>query len=195
MATSTVVKVAFKKQFPSNYGPQYSWHVTMDNGDAGETTTKTELPPWEVGNTADYTMEWKEYNGQQYAKIKKVYEQRGAGGNGGGGAKKAWTPDGERETRRERWAKQIMITRQACLNTASSLISAGCGPSSLENLKGLAEDLETWVKRDIDLKKIVASAPAPAAEAPVPAPPAQPKPTPRPAPVAVSPEGEDDLPF
>lgn len=192
MATSTVVKVAFKNQFEGKFGPQYSWHVTMDNGDAGETVTKTDMPPWEVGNPAEYTLEWKEYNGKSYAKIKKAFEQR-AGGNGDG--KRQWTPDPEKETRKERWAKQIMIGRQACLNTAASLISAGCGPSTVENLTGLAEQLETWTKRGIDLKTLVAPAPAPQpAAAPPPAP--RPTPAPRPQPVATSPDGEDDgLPF
>ena len=153
---STVVKVSFKKEFDTKNGTMYSWHVTMDNGDMGETSTKSDKAPWAVGNEAEYTLEETQYGN----KIKKVYAQQGGGfkgGNANAGASK-WTPDPEKETRKERWAKQIMITRLACLNTASGLISAGNGESSLDNLTGLAEKLETWTKRGIDLKALVAPA-------------------------------------
>lgn len=78
----------------------------------------------------------------------------GAGWKGGSGGSK-WTPDPEKENRKERWAKQVVISRQSALNTASSLISAGCGPSTVENLTGIAEQLEKWAYRGLDLKALV----------------------------------------
>ena len=41
--------------------------------------------------------------------------------------------------------RQRLITRQACLNTAGMLIGNGCGPATVENIIGLAEQLEQWV--------------------------------------------------
>lgn len=113
-----------------------------------------------------------------------------ANGTASRGGARTWTPDPEKESRKERWAKQVMIMRQACLNTASSLISAGNGDSSVDNLTGLAEKLEKHVMRGFDLKSLVASPAPPPAPAPPP-----PAPVAKPAPVAVSPLGEDDLPF
>lgn len=86
------------------------------------------------------------------------YLDTGKGTGFKGGQGRAWTPDPERATRKERWAVQLMITRQACLNTAASLISSGGGAADFANITGLAEQLETWVKRGIDLKSIVAHA-------------------------------------
>lgn len=41
--------------------------------------------------------------------------------------------------------RQEVISRQACLNTAASLISAGAGASTVENLTGIAQQLLDWV--------------------------------------------------
>lgn len=182
---SEVVKVTYKKSFSTKNGEMHSWHVTMDNGDMGETSTKTDKAPWAVGDEAEYTIE----EGQYGTKIKKAFSQNAGGGfSGTKPAQGKWTPDPEKETRKERWAKQIMITRQACLNTASGLISAGNGDSSIDNLTGLAEKLEKWVKRDIDLKSLVAPALPPTPEPP-------PAPNTKPEPSYTQLRDDSDLPF
>lgn len=196
---STVVKVSYKKEFPSKNGQMHSWHVTMDNGDMGETVTKSDTAPWQVGDEAEYNLTYQEYNGEQYAKIKKVFANANGTGNGAAfsGGKKPWTPNPESETRRERWAKQIMITRQACMNTSMSLISAGCGESTLDNLFGLAEKMEAWVKRGIDPKTLVPQQPAQPEAAPTAAvrPASQVAPPVRKPEPAFAPALDDDLPF
>lgn len=192
MKTSAVVKVSFVKEWQSKNGPMYSWHVTMDNGDSGEANTKTpDKGPWAVGEEANYSIDAKEYNGNTYYKITKITPFQQGKPGAASGAK--WTPDPEKESRKERWAKQILIGRQACMNTAASLISAGCGPSTVENLTGIADQLETWVKRGIDIRALAASPTAAAVEVAKVAPVAQPAPKPAPPPVVSS--DEDDLPF
>lgn len=189
MKTSQVVKVTYKNEWQSKNGPMYSWTVAFDNGESAEFNTKSpDKQPWEVGETANYTIEEKEYNGRIYHKGTKItpFQQGGKPGFGGG---KQWTPDPEKETRKERWAKQMLISRLACLNTASSLISAGSGPSTTENLEGIAEALEKWACRGLQLSQFTTPKPV---EQPKPEPA---KPAPKPAPVAVGPEAEDDLPF
>lgn len=147
---SKVVKVAFRKEFTTANGSMFSWHVTMDNGDAGETATKANKEPWAVGEEAEYTKEEKEYNGQVFTKIKKVY----ANGQGGFHGAKKWTPDPEKETRVERWAKQLLISRQACLNTAASLIASGAGPATIDNITALADKLAEHVYQGVDIRKL-----------------------------------------
>lgn len=191
---ATVAKVTFKKEFSTKNGQMYSWHVTMDNGDMGETATKENTPPWAVGEEAEYNRVEEEYNGQMYVKLKKAFTQGGGKGFGGGGSK--WTPDPEKESRKERWAKQIMITRMGCLNTATTLwtsVQSGNLPllEQADSVKDLAEIFETWVKRGIDLKALVAAPPVVAPAAPAPEP-AKAAPVAKPTPVAVD---EDDIPF
>lgn len=191
MKTSQVVKCQFKKEWQSKNGPMYSWQVMFDNGDSGEFNTKSpDKGPWDVGAEANYTLEPKDYNGTTYYKGTKITPfQQGA--PSGGGSK--WTPDPEKESRKERWAKQILIGRQACMNTAASLISAGCGASTVENLTGIADQLEAWVKRGIDIR-VLASGPVAPVESARPAPTPAPPPKPTPVPVS-SPNDESDLPF
>jgi len=173
MKTSQVVKCQFKKEWQSKNGPLFSWQVAFDNGDSGEFNTKSpDKGPWEVGEEANYTLEPKDYNGTTYYKGTKITPfQQGKPAYSGGGAK--WTPDPEKETRRERWAKQVIISRQSALNTASSLISAGCGPSTTDNLRDIAEQLEKWAYRGLDLKALVAGPVAPAPPVAEPAKPTQ----------------------
>lgn len=183
---STVVKVAYKKEWSTKDGQtMHSWHVTMDNGDAGSINTREKKEPWAIGEEAEYTVETREYNGDTYTNIKKVYAAKG--GFGG----KTWTPDPERETRLERWAKQRVISRQACLNTAASLIASGCGPATVENLTGIADKLEEWAWQGVASK--VATIMRPTAAAPTTTNDAQA--SYGKAPVSVSPQGEEDLPF
>lgn len=154
MKTSTVVKVSYVKEWQNKNGPMYSWHVTMDNGDSGEANTKTpDKGPWAVGEEANYSIDAKEYNGNTYYKITKITPfQQGKPGAASGGAK--WTPDPEKENRRERWAKQLMITRMGCLNTAASLISAGNGDSSTDNLIDLAKTIEGHVLHGLNIEAL-----------------------------------------
>jgi hypothetical protein len=188
MKTSPVVKCSFKNEWQSKNGPMYSWQVAFDNGDSGEFNTKSaDKGPWEVGEEASYTLEAKEYNGKMYYKGTKITPfQQGKPGYTSGASK--WMPDPEKETRRERWAKQVIISRQSALNTASSLISAGCGPSTVDNLRDIAEQLERWAYRGLDLKSLVAG--------PLPQPAPEPAPTPAPPAANAQGENEDDgLPF
>jgi len=151
---ATVANLKFLKTFQTRNGEEmYSWHVTMDNGDAGEVSTKTHKEPWAIGEEAEFTTEQQTYGDKTYTKIKKVFAQGGAGYKGGGGGK--WTPDPEKESRVERWAKQTLIGRQACLNTAASLIASGGGEATAENICGIAEKLEAWVHRGVDIRRLV----------------------------------------
>lgn len=186
MKTSNVVKVTYKKEWQSKNGPMHSWHVTMDNGDAGEVNTKSaDKGPWEVGEEASYTMEAKDYNGNTYYKITKITPFKQGAAQGGGSK---WVPDAERESRKERWAKQLIISRQAALNTAASLISAGNGQSSVENLTGIAGQILKWTFEGINLNAL---ANPPKAEVPKPEPP----PAPKPAPAHIVGDDESSLPF
>jgi hypothetical protein len=150
---ATVANLKFLKTFQTRNGEEmYSWHVTMDNGDAGEVATKTHKEPWAIGEEAEFTTEQQTYGDKTYTKIKKVFAQGGGGYKGGGGSK--WTPDPEKESRVERWAKQTLIGRQACLNTAASLIASGGGPSTLDNLFALADKIEEHVHRGVDIRRL-----------------------------------------
>lgn len=149
---------------------KYKFDVVLDSGEHGQLAClQNELngtdAPVAIGETHEFNVYTN--SNPDFADNWYVRKPKSEGGWKGGASK--WTPDPEKENRKERWAKQIMITRQACLNTAASLISAGNGPSTIDNLTGLASQLEEWVKRGIDLKSIVnpTPAPAPAPAAPV----------------------------
>jgi hypothetical protein len=157
---ATVANLKFLKTFQTRSGGEmYSWHVVMDNGDAGEVSTKTDKAPWTIGEEAEFTTEQQTYGDKTYTKIKKAFTQ-GGGFKGGGGSK--WTPDPEKESRVERWAKQTLIGRQACLNTAASLIASGSGEATTENICGIAEKLEAWVHRGVDMRRLAKGEPKPA---------------------------------
>lgn len=196
-ATGKVIDLQASGKWTSKKGTSeektmYRFDITIDTEtgeESGQISFDTNDPPVKFGDTVNVSIypAKGDYPPSIYLDKPKA---NGFAGKAGGG--KNWTPDPERESRRERWMKQILIGRQACLNTAASLISAGCGASTVENLTGIAEQLEAWTKRGLDLKSLTAPvAPAPAQ----PAAPQTPPPAPKPAPVAVSPQGEDDLPF
>lgn len=90
MKTSKVSSVEFNREFSTKNGTMYSWKVEMENGDRGETVTKTSNRPWEVGSEAHYEVEDQERNGNVYRKLKKANPQQ----NGGGGAR-GWSPEKE----------------------------------------------------------------------------------------------------
>lgn len=191
MKTSRVTKCDFKNEWQSKNGPMYSWYVSFDNGDHAEFNTKSpDRGPWEVGAEANYTTEAKEYKGNIYYKGTKItpFDQGKSG--------KAWTPDPERESRKERWAKQLMITRQACLNTACQLTANGGAEANIDTLKDTAAELEKWVLRGMDLHKLANptqnGTPAQAAPAKAPAKTAETVRQPKP---ALADMPEDDLPF
>lgn len=188
MKQSKVVKVTYKKPWESKNGTMHSWHVTMDNGDAGECNTKTaDKGPWEVGDDASYTVDGKEYNGNTYYKITKITPFQ-TGKTGGAG--KAWTPDPEKETRMERWAKQRLIVRQsswsAAIHLANTLPAGEVDGAGY--VKDLAHMIEEDVYRGIDVRALM-----PKAEAPTVTNDPQPvmKAAPKPQPVIA----DDDLPF
>lgn len=214
---SKVLKVELVKEFQTKAGTtMYSWNVVTEAGDSGTTNTAKKEAPWNVGDEAEYDVEKTEYNGNTYTKLKKVYAQ-GGGGFGGG---KKWTPDPERETRKERIARQALIVRQSCLAQAMDYVCRTGDKPSLEAVLASAIAFEKHVLRGDILNRMAhageQAAPAPVqtvAPAPVPAPPqatttvdaaanyAQQQADPQAAPqqqagpVATSPLGEDDLPF
>lgn len=92
MKTSKVSSVEFRKEFDTKHGTMFSWNVEMENGDQGETVTKTDKRPWGVGDSAEYEVEFREHNGKQYPKLKKANAQAM---NGAGGAARGWSPEKE----------------------------------------------------------------------------------------------------
>lgn len=137
----------------------YKYDVELDNGQAGQMASETEEAPVKVGEEVAINS----YKGNSGYPDNWYLDRPKGGGYKGGG--KQWTPDPERENRKERWAKQIMITRQACLNTACQLMSNGGAKADLKSLTETAEALEAWVKRGINLSDLVNGTKAAAATA------------------------------
>lgn len=213
-----VLKVEHAGEWNTKDGEvMHKWNVVTDTGDTGTVNTKKNEAPWNVGEEAEYEVVKKEYNGNTYTTLKKVYANNGGGQ--GGYQKRAWTPDPERENRQERIARQALIVRQSCLAQAMDYVCRTGDKPSLEAVLASAIAFEKHVLRGDILKRMAhageQAAPAPVqtvAQAPVPAA-ATPSTTldaaaayaaakaapaataPEPEPMAVSPLGENDLPF
>ena len=210
-----VLKVEHAGEWNTKDGEvMHKWNVVTENGDAGTVNTKKNEAPWQVGDEAEYEVVKKEYNGNTYTTLKKVYANNGGGQ--GGYQKRAWTPDPERENRQERIARQALIVRQSCLAQAMDYVCRTGDKPSLEAVLASAIAFEKHVLRGDILKRMahageqaapVAQPPATATQSAQPATPsttldaaaqyAQAKAAPAPTtePVAVSPMGESDLPF
>ena len=212
-----VLKVEHAGEWNTKDGEvMHKWNVVTENGDAGTVNTKKNEAPWQVGDEAEYEVVKKEYNGNTYTTLKKVYANNGGGQ--GGYQKRAWTPDPERENRQERIARQALIVRQSCLAQAMDYVCRTGDKPSLEAVLASAIAFEKHVLRGDILKRMahaveqaapVAQPPATATQSAQPATPsttldaaaqyaqakAAPAPAPTTEPVAVSPMGESDLPF
>lgn len=134
---------------------KYKFDITLDNGMAGQMTCLTEELdgtecPVKVGEEREFNVYAN--SNPSYADNWYLKKAKSDGGFKGGGGK--WTPDPEKENRKERWAKQLMITRMGCLNTAASLISAGNGDSSTDNLIDLAKTIEGHVLQGLNIEAL-----------------------------------------
>jgi hypothetical protein len=197
-----VLKCEFAKEFTTKDGGiMYSWNVVTDTGDAGTTNTQKHEAPWNTGDEAEYDLVKKDYNGTTYTTLKKVYAN--SGGGFGGGARKAWTPDPERETRSERIARQLLIVRQSTMTNAMEFVCRTTkAEPSIDAVFAVQVAMEKHVLRGDILKRMAThgehAAPAPSAPATAldaAAQTAKSKAATQEEPMAKSPLGEDDLPF
>lgn len=152
----------------------YKFDVLLDNGARGQLScVEGELNGTEAPIAAGETHEFNVYESTN-PDYQDSWYLRKPKANGSTFAGKKWTPDPEKESRKERWAKQIMITRMGCLNSALSLNASGgieTSKGAYEAVMATAEMMEAWVKRGLDLKALVNPAPV-APPAPEPAKPA-----------------------
>lgn len=83
---STVSKVLHNvRQYDSKFGKMYVHQIRFDNGDAGDYSSKTETcTKFKEGEQVDYTIEFREYNGNRFATVKPVQQQQFGGGKRGG---------------------------------------------------------------------------------------------------------------
>ena len=172
----------------------YKFEIELDNGSKGQLSCLTEeLNGTEAPVAIGQTHEFNVYASQNPQFLDSWYLRKpkaeGGGWKGGG---KGWTPDPNRETAMERWAKQRLIVRQSSYGVAVNVMGALQTEPTFQALRDLAHAIEEDVYRGIDVAKLVK--PAVTSD-----PPAEYKPAPKPAPKPAAPhivgEDEDHLPF
>jgi hypothetical protein len=129
--TSKVTNVAGIGTWNGQYGVMYKFEVSFENGDSGQYMSKSqEQTKFKVGESAAYTIEGKEFNGQTYYTVKPVMAQQPFQGGGGKGYQK----DPETEKR---------ITRMSVLKVAGDLVING--QVKLHDLTKVAQIFERYV--------------------------------------------------
>ena len=77
MKTSKITKLTGNGTWQSNHGLLYKHLIEFENGDSGEVNTKTEEPPYKVGEEVSYKIT---PSGNQYPdRIKIEQESKGSG--------------------------------------------------------------------------------------------------------------------
>jgi len=118
---STITNIEAKGPWTGQYGTMYSFKVTFQNNETLEVNSKTELPPYEVGDVVDYEVTKAGKFGKQ-GKIKK--------------AETISNPVSGNDIDR-----QLLIVRQSCLKAAVE-----CNPSGdPANIILRAEIFTQWV--------------------------------------------------
>jgi hypothetical protein len=129
--TSKVTNVAGIGTWNGQYGVMYKFEVSFENGDSGQYMSKSqEQTKFKVGESAAYTIEGKEFNGQTYYTVKPVMAQQPFQGGGG----KPYQKDPETEKR---------ITRMSVLKVAGDLVING--QVKLHDLTKVAQIFERYV--------------------------------------------------
>jgi hypothetical protein len=128
--TSKVTNVAGIGTWNGQYGVMYKFEVSFENGDSGQYMSKSqEQTKFKVGESAAYTIEGKEFNGQTYYTVKPVMAQQPFQGGG-----KGYQKDPETEKR---------ITRMSVLKVAGDLVING--QVKLHDLTKVAQIFERYV--------------------------------------------------
>jgi hypothetical protein len=128
--TSKVTNVAGIGTWNGQYGVMYKFEVSFENGDSGQYMSKLqEQTKFKVGESAAYTIEGKEFNGQTYYTVKPVMQQQPFQGGG-----KPYQKDPETEKR---------ITRMSVLKVAGDLVING--QVKLHDLTKVAQIFERYV--------------------------------------------------
>jgi hypothetical protein len=128
---SKVTNVAGIGTWNGQYGVMYKFEVSFENGDSGQYMSKSqEQTKFKVGESATYTIEGKEFNGQTYYTVKPVMQQQAFQGGGG----KPYQKDPETEKR---------ITRMSVLKVAGDLVING--QVKLHDLTKVAQIFERYV--------------------------------------------------
>jgi hypothetical protein len=128
--TSKVTNVAGIGTWNGQYGVMYKFEVSFENGDSGQYMSKSqEQTKFKVGESATYTIEGKEFNGQTYYTVKPVMQQQAFQGGG-----KPYQKDPETEKR---------ITRMSVLKVAGDLVING--QVKLHDLTKVAQIFERYV--------------------------------------------------
>ena len=128
--TSKVTNVAGIGTWNGQYGVMYKFEVSFENGDSGQYLSKSqEQTKFKVGESATYTIEGKEFNGQTFYTVKPVLQQQAFQGGG-----KPYQKDPETEKR---------ITRMSVLKVAGDLVING--QVKLHDLTKVAQIFERYV--------------------------------------------------
>ena len=131
--TATLTKITANGSFDNAYGTMFKWELEFDNGDSGETNTKTApQTTWEIGKPITYTIE---QNGKYAPKIKKAKEQEGQA-NPVNNNSEFQRPKSPEENR--------MIIAQSSIGYACTLLQQSQHNDSKSALI-VAEEFYTWV--------------------------------------------------
>lgn len=121
---SKCIKCDFAKEATTDYGVIYYFNVAFENGDSGSYGSKSkENPKIKIGETIDYDLTSKEFNGMEFFTIKPVYKNTG----------------GYKDN-------QKGIFACSALNRAVDFeVGAKGKDASIENVKALATNLFNWL--------------------------------------------------
>lgn len=128
---ASVTGVQGNGTWESKYGTMYKFEISFDNGDSGEYSCKSPTQDKFVqGQSVDYTISSREYNGNTYYTIKPVSTYTGGSGYGGKS-----DPDKDRR-----------IAKLAVLKSATELV---CNEKVMaRDLFTMADKMMEWVYGD-----------------------------------------------
>ena len=117
---STIKNIESKGSWQGQYGTMYSFNVTFQNDEVLEVNSKTETPPYKVGDIVDYEVT----KAGKYGKQGKIKKSEMIASTSVGGAN-----------------RELLIVRQSCLKAAVECNPSG-GPHAIILL---AEIFTQWV--------------------------------------------------
>lgn len=124
---SKCIKCDFSKEANTDYGVIFYFNVAFENGDSGSYGSKSkDQPKFKVGETYDYDIITKDFNGMEFFTIKPFYKKGGDFNN---------TYDNKKG-----------IFACSALNRAVDFeVGAKGKDASIENIKRNATDLFNWL--------------------------------------------------